>query len=149
MKFQVHGPSVRWRPLSHRAGRVLPGDRGKSAQTSNTASHLTGLLVLRGSRRKLARFPSRINHLPPLLVLRGPEQDSTEMAEEIGAGDAECFLGEIPRQLRQGWREHQRQDGALGLEPAALHAMGNEVVGITTTPRGLRARAPRGLTRRR
>jgi hypothetical protein len=34
-----------------------------------------------------------------LLVLRGPQQDSTEMPEEIGARDAEFLLGEIPRQL--------------------------------------------------
>ncbi len=99
MKFQRHGPFVRWRLLSHSAHRVLQERHEKSAPKPNTAQHLPGLLVLRGSRRKSARFPSRINHLPRLLVLRGPEQDSTEMAEEIGAGDAEFLLGEIPRQL--------------------------------------------------
>jgi hypothetical protein len=74
------------------------------------------------------------------------------MAEEIGAGHAEFFLGEIPRQLREGGREHQRRNAALGLtglQPAALDPMGDEVVGITPTPRRLRPRAARDLTRRR
>jgi hypothetical protein len=59
------------------------------------------------------------------------------MPEEIGAGDTKFLLREIPRQLREGWREHQRRDAALGLagpQPAALDAMGDEVVGITPTP---------------
>jgi hypothetical protein len=80
------------------------------------------------------------------------QQDSTKMAEEIGAGEAERFQGDVPRQLRQRGREHQGQHRALGppsLEPPGLHAMRDEVVGITTTPRGLRARALCGLTRRR
>ena len=109
------------------------------------------LLVLRGSRRKSARFPCRINDLPRLLVLRGPEQDSTEMAEEIGADDAEFLLGEIPRQLGKRWRKHQWQDRALSLvgsQSAALDAMRDEVVGITPTPGSLRPCAPRNLTRR-
>jgi hypothetical protein len=106
---------------------------------------------LRGSRGKSARFRCPIKDLPRLLVLHGDEQDSTEMAEEIGARDPEFFLGEIPRQLRKGWREHQRQQpglGLVGLQPAALDAMRNEVVGITPTPRGLCLSAPRDLTRR-
>ena len=48
------------------------------------------------------------------------------MPEEIGAGDAEFLLRKIPRQLREGGREHQWQDRALGLvglQPAALDAM--------------------------
>jgi hypothetical protein len=67
---------------------------------------------LRGPREKSVQFPCPIKDLPHLLVLRGVEQDSTEMAEEIGAGDAEFLLREIPRQLREGGREHQRQDAA-------------------------------------
>jgi len=106
MKLQLHSPSIRWRLLWHRAGRVLQGDRRKSADKSNEARHFTGLLVLRGSRGKSARSSCRIKHLPRLLVLRGHKQDSTEMPEEIGAGDAEFLLGEIPRQLRERWREH-------------------------------------------
>jgi hypothetical protein len=93
-----------------------------------------------------------MTHLPRLLVLRSPEQDSTEMAEKISSGDAEFLLGEIPRQLRERGREHQRQDRGLslvGFQPAALDAMGDEVVRITPTPRGLCRRAPRDLTRRR
>jgi hypothetical protein len=111
-----------------------------------------GLLVLRGSRGKSDRYPFGINHLGCLLVLHGHEQDSTEMSEEIGAGHAEFVLGEIPRQLREQRRKHQRQNAALGLagpQPAALNAMGDEVVGITPTPRGLRPRAASDLTRRR
>ena len=84
-----------------------------------------------------------------LLVLHGHQQDSTEMPKEIGASDAEFLLGEIPRQLREGGREHQRRDAALGLaglQPAALDAMRDEVVGITPTPRGLRPRAASDLT---
>ena len=130
---------------------VLRGDRGKSVDKPSQVSHLTDLLVLRGSRGKSARFPCPINDLPRLLVLHGDEQDSTEMAEEIGAGDPEFFLGEIPRQLREGWREHQRQQsgpGLVGLQPAALDAMRDEVVGITPTPGRLRPCAPRDLTRR-
>jgi hypothetical protein len=38
--------------------------------------------------------------------LRGHQHDSTEMPEEIGAGDAEFLLGEIPRELREGRREY-------------------------------------------
>ena len=83
----------------------MQGDRGKSADKSNEARHFTGLLVLRGSRGKSARFSCRIKHLPRLLVLRDHKQDSTKMPEEIGAGDAEFLLGEIPRQLRERWRE--------------------------------------------
>ena len=151
MKFQLHEPSPQRRLLSHRIDRVLQGDPGKSAAKPNTANHLTGLLVLRGSWGKSARFPCRIKDLPHLLVLRGAEQDSTEMAEKIGPGDAEFLLGEIPRQLRERGREYQRQDRGLclvGFQPAPLHAMRDEVVEITTTPRGLRSRAPRDLTRR-
>ena len=111
-----------------------------------------GRLVLRGSRGQSDRFPCGIKHLGRLLVLRSPQQDSTEMPEEIGAGDTEFLLGEIPRQLREGWREHQRQDAALGLvspQPPALDAMGDEVVGITPTPRSLCPRTASDLTRRR
>jgi hypothetical protein len=110
-----------------------------------------GLLVLRGSRGKSAGFSRRVNDLRGLLVLRGSEQDSTEMAEEIGAGDPEFLLGEIPRQLRERGREDQRQDRALGLvslQPAALDAMRDEVVGIMPTPGRLRPCAPRDLTGR-
>jgi len=74
------------------------------------------------------------------------------MPEEIGAGDAEFLLREIPRQLRE-WRwEHQRRDatlGVVGLQSAALDAMGDEVVGITPTPRGLRPRPASDLTGQR
>lgn len=111
-----------------------------------------GLRVLRGSRGKSDRFSRGINHLDRLLVLRGSQQDSPEMPKEIRSGHAEFLLGEIPRQLREGRREHQRQDAALGLvgpQPAALHAMGDEVVGITPAPRGLRPRATSDLTGRR
>ncbi len=119
------------------------------AAKSPLVNHLTGLLVLRGSGGKSDRFSCGINHLGRLLVLRGHQQDATEMSEEIGSGDAEFLLGEIPRQLREGRREHQRRDAALGrtgLQPAALDAMGDEVVGITLTPRRLRPCAARGLT---
>jgi len=119
---------------------------------SHALNDLRDALVLRSSRGKSAAFSYEINHLTRLLVLHSHQQDSTKMAEEIGAGEAEGFLGDVPRQLRQRGREHQGQDRALGLlslEPPALHAMRDEVVGITTTPRGLRARAPCGLTRRR
>jgi hypothetical protein len=149
MKLQFHAPSPHWRLLSHRPRRVLQADRGKSAVNSNPASDLTGRLVLRGSRGKSARFPWQINDLPRLLVLCGDQQDSTEMTEEIGAGDPEFFLGEIPRQLRERRREYQRQDrGLVSLQPAALDAMRDEVVGITPTPGRLRPCAPRDLTRR-
>jgi hypothetical protein len=113
---------------------------------------LTGLLVLRNSRRKSARFSSRFKDLPRLLVLRGDEQHSPEMAEEIGAGNPEFLLREIPRQLKERGRVHQRQDRGLrlvGVQPAALDAMADEVVQITTPPGGLRPCAPRELTRRR
>jgi hypothetical protein len=74
------------------------------------------------------------------------------MPEEIGACDAEFLLCEIPRQLRERRREHQRRDAALrvvGLQPAALDAMRDEVVGVTPPPRGLRPRAASDLTGRR
>lgn len=151
MKLQLHEPSPRRRLLSHRTDRVLQRDPGKSDAKPNTISHLTAPLVLRSSRGKSARFPCRINDLPRFLVLRGAEQNSTEMAEEIGPGDAEFLLREIPRQLRERGREHQWQDRGLslvGLQPAALDAMRDEVVGITTTPGSLRPCAPRDLTRR-
>ena len=151
MKFQVHGPSIRWGRLWHRADRVLPAAPGKSTDKSNPVKHFTRLLVLRGSRGKSAGFSRQVNDLRHLLVLRSPEQDSTEMAEEIGAGDSEFLLGEIPRQLRERGREHQRQHRGLGLvgtQPPALDAMRDEVVGITPTPGRLRPYAPRSLTRR-
>ena len=123
-----------------------------SAAKSLPSNDFIGLLVLRGSRGKSDRFSCGINHLCRLLVLRGPQQDPTEMAEEIGAGDAEFLLREIPRQLRERGREHQRRDAALslvGFQPAALDAMRDEVIRITPTPRGLRPRAASDLTRRR
>ena len=106
---------------------------------------------MRGSRGKSDRFPCGINDLAGLLVLRGCEEDSTEMAEEIGPHDAERALREIPRQLRERRREDQRGDAALGvvgLPPTALDAMGGEVVGITPAPRRLRPRASGDLTGR-
>src|SRR6266849_3767505 len=121
------------------------------AESFKKKNDLMAALVLRGSRGKSAAFSWGIEHLPRLLVLCGPQQDSTEMAEEIGAGDAEGFLGDVPRQLRQRGRKLQGQDrafGLLSLDTATLHAMRDEVVGITTTPRGLRACAPGGLTSR-
>jgi hypothetical protein len=60
---------------------------------------LVWLLVLRGSRGKLARFSRRINHLPRLLVLPSTEEDSPEMAQEIGPHDAEFVLRQIPGEL--------------------------------------------------
>ena len=150
MNFQLHDPSVRWL-LWQLVDRVLHRVPGKSAAKPNAASHLAGLLVLRGSRGKSARFSCGSNHLDRLLVLRGHQQDSTEMPEEIGTGHTEFLLGEIPRQLRERGREHQRQDRGLrlvGVQPAALDAMRDEVVGITTTPGRLRPGAPRDLTRR-
>jgi hypothetical protein len=138
--------------LSHRADHVLPEGPGKSAAKPRALNELMGALVLCDSRGKSAAFSCGIKQLARLLVLSGDEQDSTEMTEEIRAGHPKGCLGDIPGQLRQRGREHQRQHHALGLlslEPATLYAMGDEVVGVTTTPRGLRARAPRGLTRRR
>jgi hypothetical protein len=84
--------------LAPRRSRLARGT-GKSANNSNPVNDFTGLLVLRSSRGKSAGFSRLVNDLRRLLVLRGPEQDSTEMAEEIGAGDPEFLLGEIPRQL--------------------------------------------------
>ena len=115
----------------------MQGVRGKSAAKPTTVNHLTGLLVLRGLTGKSARFSCGIKYVGRPLVLRGQKQDSTEMPEEIGAGYAKFFLREIPRQLREGCREHQGRDAALGLagpQPAALDAMRDEVVGITPTP---------------
>lgn len=129
----------------------MQADRGKSAAKSWPLNDFLGLLVLRGLRGKSDRFSSGIKHLGGLLVLRGYQQDSTEMPEEIGPGDAEFLLGEIPRQLRERRREHQRREAALGLGrpgPAVLNTVGDEVVGITTTPRGLRPRPASDLTGR-
>ena len=122
-----------------------------SAANPNGDRDFTGLLVLRGSRGESAGCSSRINHLPRLLVLRNPEQDSTELAEKIGPYDAERVLREIPWQTGEGRREHQRRadgPGGLRLYRAALEAMRDEVIGITSTPGGLRLCAPCNLTRR-
>jgi hypothetical protein len=116
----------------------------------NPINDFTGLLVLRGSRGKWPHFVRRLNHLPRLLVLPGDEQDSTELPEEIGPDHAECVLREIPRQLGERRRQYQRRDVGLGvfaLQSATLNAMGNEVIGITSTPRSLRRGAPCNLTR--
>lgn len=102
---------------------------------------LADALVLRASWGKSATFSCLFKHLPGLLVLRRPKQDSTEVAEKIGPHHAERVLGHIPRQLGERRREHQRRDArlaCLGLQAAALQAMGDEVVGITTTPGGFR-----------
>jgi hypothetical protein len=93
----------------------LPAGRGKSAATSFSFNDLPDLLVLRGSGGKSDRFSNGINDLGRLLVLRSRQQDSTEMPDEIGAGDAEFLLREIPRQLRQRRREDQWGDAALGV----------------------------------
>jgi hypothetical protein len=108
-------------------------------------------LVLRTSRGKSAAFSCRFNDLPGLLILRGPEQDSTEMTEKVGPHDAELVLRDIPRQLGEWRREPQRRDarlGPFGVQAAALQAVRDEVIGITTTPRGLRPCAPSDLTGR-
>ncbi len=63
----------------------------------------------------------------------------------------EVWPPEVARYLRERGREHQGQERTLrlsSLEPATLYAMGDEVVGVTLTPRGLRRRASRHLTRR-
>lgn len=99
MKFQFHRPAIRWRLLWHRADRVLHRGPGKSAAKSFLVNDFTGLLVLRGSWGKSARFSCHLNHLPRLLVLRGAEEDSAEMAEKIGAHDAEFVLRQIPGEL--------------------------------------------------
>jgi hypothetical protein len=73
------------------------------------------------------------------------------MAEKIGPYHAERVLSDIPRQLRKRRREHQRRDDRLGLrgfQAAALKAVRDEVIGITTTPGGLSLDAARTLTRR-
>jgi hypothetical protein len=41
-----------------------------------------------------------VNDFPGLLVLRGAQEYSAEMAEKIGAHDAEFVLRQIPRELR-------------------------------------------------
>jgi hypothetical protein len=58
-----------------------------------------GLLVLRDSGGKSARFSCQLNLLPRLLVLRGTEEHSAEMAQKIGAHDAEFVLRQIPWEL--------------------------------------------------
>ncbi len=136
---------------SHEAEQVLRGSPGMSRRISYGLNDFDDALVLRTSRGKSAAFSSLFNHLPWLLVLRGPEQDSTEMAEKIGPHDAERVLGHIPRQMGERRREHQRRDarlGLLGVQAAALQAVRDEVIGITTTPGGLRLDAARHLTRR-
>jgi hypothetical protein len=130
----------------------LQAGRGKSAATALSINDFRGRLVLRGSRGKSDRFSCGINDLPGLLVLHGTEEDSTVMAEEIGPHYAEFLLREIPRELRERRREDQGGNAALslvGLQSAALDAMGDEVVGITSTPRGLRPPAAGILTGRR
>jgi hypothetical protein len=76
----------------HRADRVLHRGPGKSAAKWFLVNDFTGLLVLRGSGGKSARFSCPLNTLPRLPVLRGAEEDSAEMAEKIGAHDAEFVL---------------------------------------------------------
>jgi hypothetical protein len=123
----------------------------QSAAKPSVVNDFTALLVLRGSWRKSATFSFASNDFSCSLVLRSAEQDSTQVAEEISPDDPERILGEIPRQGRQRWREHQRRDDGLRvlrLQPTALQAMSGEVIGITSTPRGLRLGAPRDLTDR-
>lgn len=125
---------------------------GKSAAKPWSVNDFTGLRVLRGVRGKSARFPNGLNHLARLLVLHRPEQDSTEVTEEISPRDAERILGEIPRQVRERRWEHQRRDHGLrilGPQTAVLKAMRGEVIGITPTPGGLGLGASSDLTRRR
>ena len=122
---------------------------GKSAAKSPGVNDFTGLLVLHSSRGKSAAFSYGLTHLASLLVLRGTEQDSTEVTEKIGPHKTERVLRDIPRQLRQGRREDQRQDGGvLRRHATALHPMRNEVIRIPTTPGGLGLGPPRDLTRR-
>ena len=56
MKFQLHGRSVRWGLLSHRADQVLPYGPGKSAAKPCALNELMGALVLRGSGGEVRRF---------------------------------------------------------------------------------------------
>ena len=124
---------------------------GKSAAKSCGVNDFTGLLVLRGSRGKSAACSYGLKHLPRLLVLHRPEQDSTEVTKKISPHDAEGVLRQIPGQLRERRREYQWQDDGRSvrrLHAPALHAMGDEVIRIPTTPGGLRLGAPSDLTRR-
>lgn len=73
------------------------------------------------------------------------------MPQKIGAHDTEFVLREIPgevgkRRRQDQWRDRRRR--RVGEHTPMLQAMGDEVVGITTTPGGLRLRAARDLTRR-
>lgn len=152
MTFEIHRPVPDWPRAWHGAERVLRGWPGMSPGISCRLNDVTHALVLRASGGKSAHFSCRVNDLPGLLVLRGPKQDSTEMAEKIGPHDAERVLRDIPRELGQRRRQRQRRDtrlGLLGVEAAALQAVRDEVVGITTTPGGLRPRAASDLTGRR
>jgi hypothetical protein len=110
MKFQLHRPSVRRRLLWHCADGVLHRRSAKSAAKSCLLNHLPRLLVLRGLRGKSARFSWQLKDLPRLLVLRGGEQNSAEMTQKIGAHDAEFVLRQIPGELGEWRRQHQRRD---------------------------------------
>jgi hypothetical protein len=73
------------------------------------------------------------------------------MTQKIGAHDTKFILREIPGEVGQWRRQDQRRDRRrhrVGKHTPMLQAMGDEVVGITTTPGGLRLRAARDLTRR-
>ncbi len=73
------------------------------------------------------------------------------MAQKIGAHDTEFVLRQIPGKLGERRRQDQRRDlwwRLVGEHTPLLQAMRGEIVGITTTPRGLRLRAARDLTRR-
>ena len=143
--------SIRRPGLCHRADRVLPRAPGKSAEKPCVFNHFPGLLVLRGSRGKSTRFSWQLNDLPCLLVLRSVQEDSAEMARKIGPHDTEFVLREIPGEVRKRRRQNQWRDRRrrrVGEHTPMLQAMGDEVVGITTTPGGLCLRAARDLTRR-
>jgi hypothetical protein len=75
------------------------------------------------------------------------------MAQKVGAGHTELVLRQIPGQVGEWRREHQgRHRGrrrGVAVPTPLLHAASDEVVGITTTPRGLRAYPPSALAGRR
>ena len=152
MEFEVQrAPLLRHRVPWHHRARVFRDDQGKLARNPSDINQLSQALVFRGSRGKSAPIPNGLNDFSPPLVFRGDEQHSTQLTQKVGAPQPEVLPRPLPGKRRQRRRHGERRRGATRglLAPALVQPPLLHVLGIASTPRGLRARPSCPLARGR
>ena len=118
--------------------------QGNSLAPDHGINDLRAALVLRGPGGKSADFVNASGHLHPSLVLPRPQQDSTQMTEEIRPHRAKLVLSHVPGKTREGRRKLERLEdhSSLLAHSPELEPPRREVVGVTPSPRCLGPRSP-------